>query len=160
MSFTSLKESRSIIMRQPVACEHTRDSSAPVAALLRRPVSISVDASFLRLCISWLFDMMLPIRLMSTSGLKGFLIKSDTPTSNPRVSVSASSSAVRKMTGVFITPLLTSISRNLSSVSKPSISGILMSRRTRSGIPLLSIYSRKDLPDFRAVTRKLFLLKM
>ena len=147
-------------MRHPVVSEHILDSSTPVALLLSMPVSLSVVASLLRSCISCEFDMMLSILLRRTSGLNGFLIKSDTPTSNPLVSVSTSSSAVRKMTGVFISPCCSSSCLNLSRVSNPSMTGILMSSNTRSGSPLSVTYSRKALPDLRAVTRMLFLLRI
>ena len=135
MSLTSLNESRSIIIRQPFFSEHILESSTAEALLLRNPVSLSSVASSLRSCISWELDMMLLILLRRTSGLNGFLIKSETPTSKPLVSVSTSSSAVRKITGVFITPFCCSICLNLARVSNPSITGIFMSSRTRSGMP-------------------------
>ena len=147
-------------MRQPFFSEHILESSTAAALLLRKPVSLSSVASLFSSCISCEFDMMLSILRMRTSGLKGFLMKSDTPTSKPLVSVSTSSSAVRNMTGVFITPFCCSICLNLPRVSKPSMTGILMSRRTRSGKPFSLTYSRNELPDLRAVTRILFLLRI
>ena len=95
--------------------------------------------------------------MTSTSGIKGFLIKSVAPRASPFFSASTSSLAVRKITG--ISAISSSIAISSAMVSKPSISGILTSRSIRFGLFSLR-KSRSALPDLRAVTRILFLLSM
>ena len=131
-----------------------------MAALFKKPVSLSILASFFKLFISFCMEMTLSILRSKTSGLKGFRIKSDTPTSKPLLSVPVLSSAVRKMTGVSPRPFSFSRTLNALKVSKPSISGIIISRRIRSGAPFSFTYVSNACPDFNAVTRILCLLRI
>ena len=101
--------------------------------------------------------MMCFTRRIRTSGTKGFRIKSMAPSSSPFVSASELSSEVRKMTGISCPGIISCLS--LRRVSKPSISGIRISSKMRSGL-LSLIYSSSARPDFRAVTRICCLLRM
>ena len=96
-------------------------------------------------------------RRVRTSGTKGFLMKSMAPRESPFTSVSSFSSEVRKMTG---TCLPFSVARRALRVSNPSMPGILISSRIRSGTSRSRIYSRSARPDFIAVTRIFARLKM
>ena len=115
------------------------------------------STSRLRSRCRWSRSMMCRTRRASTSGMKGFLIKSIAPKLSPLASKDSSSFAVRNITGISDISELSA--RSLAMVSKPSISDILTSRRIKSGI-LLFTKVKSSFPELSRDTFILFLVSI
>ena len=151
-SLTSLKLSRSKMISMPARSEQSFVKRMVPAALFKKPVSLSTDASSFRSSSSWVCLTAFKMRRMRISLWTGLRIKSAAPCSKLRISASLVSMPLKKMMGVGLRPSFSSMRRNAWYVSKPSISGICISSRIKSGV-FFPIYFKRSRPERRQVTR-------
>ena len=109
---------------------HSRSSVSSKRRRLAMPVSPSMKDSWRRMSACRFSSRWLRTRARTMGALIGLVMKSMAPTSSPRVSSSTSPRAEMKMTGMSQVAGLSLMRRH---TSYPSMPGIMMSSRTRSG---------------------------